>query len=130
MANGYVDLGTYVGLTPYVGGGLGYTYVDWGIARRHRALRRPDLPGRRWSASTEHEGEQSWRFTYALMAGVAYDVSQNLKLDRRLPLSPHRRRAMFGFDPATIAAGASGTQGEDPGFSSHEVRVGLRYELW
>ena len=30
MANGYVDLGTYVGLTPYVGAGLGYTYVDWG----------------------------------------------------------------------------------------------------
>ena len=50
MVNGYVDLGTYVGLTPYVGGGLGYTYVDWGHARRLRLLRRRRLPGRRCAA--------------------------------------------------------------------------------
>ena len=29
MANGYVDLGTYVGFTPYVGAGPGYSYVSW-----------------------------------------------------------------------------------------------------
>ena len=39
MANGYVDLGTYVGFTPYVGGGLGYTYVDWGSLCEFRLLR-------------------------------------------------------------------------------------------
>ena len=44
MANGYVDLGTYVGLTPYVGAGLGYTYVNWDIAaatRQRSAFHRP-----------------------------------------------------------------------------------------
>ena len=64
------------------------------------------------------------------MAGLAYDVSTNLKVDlgyryRRIEGGP-----MFAFDPASIAAGASGTQADDPGFSSHEVRVGLRYALW
>jgi opacity protein-like surface antigen len=29
MANAYVDLGTYGYFTPYVGGGIGGTYVKW-----------------------------------------------------------------------------------------------------
>ena len=29
MANGYVDLGTYVGITPYVGGGIGIAYSKY-----------------------------------------------------------------------------------------------------
>lgn len=133
MINGYVDLGTYVGFTPYVGGGLGYTYIDWSSLSDSIFC----VPGAgacpggsALVASSEHDGEQSWRFTYALMAGLAYDVTQNLKLDvgyryRRIDGGP-----MFDFDPATISAGASGTQGDDPGFTSHEVRVGLRYALW
>ena len=76
------------------------------------------------------EGDQSWRFTYALMAGLAYDVSQNLKLDLGYRYRHIDGGPMFNFDPATIAAGAGGTQGEDPGFTSHEVRLGLRYALW
>ena len=64
------------------------------------------------------------------MAGLAYDVTQNMKLDLGYRYRHIDGGSMFGFDPATIAAGASGTQGEDPGFTSHEVRVGLRYELW
>jgi opacity protein-like surface antigen len=129
MANGYVDLGTYVGLTPYVGAGLGYTYVDWGSLGDTVLCVGPTCPAALVSV-TEHEGDQSWRFTYALMAGLAYDVSQNLKLDLGYRYRHIDGGSMFGFDPATIAAGAVGTQGEDPGFTSHEVRVGLRYALW
>ncbi len=29
LANAYVDIGTYGIFTPYVGGGLGGTYVKW-----------------------------------------------------------------------------------------------------
>ncbi|WP_204273068.1 hypothetical protein, partial [Enterobacter hormaechei] len=32
MANGYVDLGTYVGITPYVGGGVGVVYSKYSTA--------------------------------------------------------------------------------------------------
>ena len=64
------------------------------------------------------------------MAGVAYDVNKNLKVDlgyrfRRISGGP-----MFGWDAADIASGAAGTQGGHPGFSSHEIKIGLRYELW
>ncbi len=129
MANGYVDLGTYVGLTPYVGVGLGYTYVDWGSLGDTVLCVGSTCPVALVSA-TEHEGDQSWRFTYALMTGLAYDVSQNMKLDLGYRYRHIDGGSMFGFAPAEIAAAASGTQGEDPGFTSHEVRVGLRYELW
>ena len=51
------------------------------------------------------------------MAGLAYDVSQNLKLDLGYRYRHIDGGPMFAFDPATIAAGAVGTQGEDPGFT-------------
>jgi len=132
MVNGYVDLGTYVGITPYVGGGLGYTYVDWGSLASNTYCVEPGgtCPVPALVASTESDGEQSWRFTYALMAGLAYDLSQNLKVDVGYRYRHVDGGPMFAFDPATIAAGATGTQGEDPGFATHEVRVGVRYALW
>jgi opacity protein-like surface antigen len=132
LANGYVDLGTYVGFTPYVGGGLGYTYIDWGTLNGSNFCVNgaAACPINYVVARTENDGEQSWRFTYALMAGIAYDVSQNLKIDlgyryRRIEGGP-----MFAFDAGSVGGGATGGAGDDPGFSSHEVRLGLRYALW
>lgn len=129
MVNGYVDLGTYVGFTPYVGAGIGYSYVDWSSLGSAAYCTGAGCPTG-FVGATESEGEQSWRFTYAVMAGLAYDLTKNLKVDvgyryRNIDSGP-----MFAFDPATAAAGATGTQGDDPGFATHEVRVGVRYALW
>jgi opacity protein-like surface antigen len=106
LANAYVDLGTIAGSTPYVGAGAGYTYsgfddVEVGVAR--------------------FGGGDDWRFTYALMAGVSYDVSKSLKVD-------------FGYRYMDVDGGAvvdtlAGTI-DDDGFTRHEVRAGLRYSLW
>jgi opacity protein-like surface antigen len=129
LANGYVDLGTYVGLTPYVGAGLGYTYVNWDNLNDTTYCVGATCPSNPF-AQTQHGGDDSWRFTYALMAGVAYDLSQELKLDVGYRYRHIDGGDMFDFDPAIAAAGATGVQGKDGGFSSHEVRVGLRYALW
>ena len=56
FANGYVDLGTWYGDTPYVGAGVG-------------------------TACNHLEGEGRWNFAYALMAGAAYHLSPNLSVD-------------------------------------------------
>jgi opacity protein-like surface antigen len=56
FANGYVDLGTWYGVTPYVGAGVG-------------------------SAYNQLEREGRWNFAYALMAGAAYHLSSNLSVD-------------------------------------------------
>jgi opacity protein-like surface antigen len=56
FANGYVDLGTWYGVTPYVGAGVG-------------------------AAINDLASESRWNFAYALMAGAAYHLSPNLSVD-------------------------------------------------
>ena len=127
MANGYVDLGTYVGFTPYVGAGVGYSFLSWG-----------DLNDTTYCVDcvvlcadeaavggTGRAGEDGWRFTYALMAGFAYDLTQNFKLDVGYKYRNIDGGDMFGWDsPQTFG------DGSHDNIDSHEVRLGLRYELW
>lgn len=129
MANAYVDLGTYVGITPYVGAGAGFTYLRWNEAAGSNFCVGATCPVGLISTA-QHGWLKDWSFTWALMAGVSYDVNKNLKVDlgyrfRRISDGP-----MFGFDAASAAAGATGAQARHPGFSTHEFKVGLRYELW
>ncbi|WP_265517688.1 outer membrane protein [Nitratireductor luteus] len=132
LVNGYVDLGTFVGFTPYVGAGAGYTYVRWDDLQNTTycvdggaSCGSPALAG-----TSTHPGESDWRFTYAFMAGMAYDLSNNMKVDLGYRYRKVAGGDMFGWDAATAASGATGVQGRDQGLSSHEVRVGLRLELW
>jgi len=130
MVNGYVDLGTYAGFTPYVGAGLGYSLVRWKDLQNTTYCVGVDCPSAAPVATTSHPGQKDWRFTYALMAGVAYDISRNLKLDVGYKYRHIDGGDMFGWDNATALAGATGIQGRDGGFGTHEVKVGLRYDLW
>ncbi|EKF19076.1 outer membrane protein [Nitratireductor pacificus] len=130
LLNGYVDLGTYVGFTPYVGAGVGYTYVNWDDLSNSAYCVGGACPSPALAGTSTHAGESDWRFTYALMAGVSYDFSNNMKVDLGYRYRNIASGDMFAFDAPTAAAGATGVQGSDGGFSSHEIRVGLRYELW
>lgn len=129
MANGYVDLGTYVGITPYVGAGAGMSYLSWGNLGNQLYCVGATCPGGVIPA-VSHPGEKDWRFTYAFMAGAAYDLSRNLKLDLGYKYRKIASGDMFGWDAANTTAGATGVQGSDKGLSQHELKVGLRYELW
>jgi opacity protein-like surface antigen len=133
MANGYLDLGTYAGFTPYVGAGAGVSLVKWDDLKDSTycvdAL--APCPGPdAFVGSATHKGKSSYRFTYALMGGLAYSISPNLKLDLSYKYTHIDGGDMFDWDSASSAAGASGIQGTDHGFSNHQVRLGLRYELW
>ena len=130
MANAYADLGTYAGFTPYVGGGLGYSLIRWGDLDGSAYCVGAACPTTAAVGTSLHGGEDNWRFTYALMAGVAYDISKNLKLDVGYKYRHIQGGDMFGWNAADSAAGASGVQGRDKGFDTHEVKVGLRYDLW
>jgi opacity protein-like surface antigen len=133
MANAYVDLGIVIGFTPYVGAGAGYSFVSWGGLHDRvyctDGIGQCPLPvGELWS--TNHDGEDGWRFTYALMAGVAYDLTRNFKLDLGYKYRRIEGGDMFRWDEATAALGATGAQGSHGDIDQHEVRVGLRYEIW
>ncbi len=64
MANVYLDLGTYSGLTPYVGAGLGILYT--------RSRFEADIAG---IGVFDLDDDQS-KFAYSLGAGFAYKVAQ------------------------------------------------------
>lgn len=128
MANGYVDLGTYVGITPYLGAGLGYSYVSWSNLNDTTYC----VPGGADTClpppavdSTSSGGENGWRFTYALMAGFAYDISKNFKLD-----VGYKYRSIDGGDMFGWNTGGNFGDGSHGNIDTHEVRLGLRYELW
>lgn len=132
MANAYVDLGTFVGFTPYVGAGAGLTRVTWKTYTNDQSCVSVagNLCGATAATDRTRPGTQNWRFTYALMGGVSYDLTKDLKLDLGYKYSKIKSGNQAGFDSTTVAAGASGFQVSDNGFVKHEVRVGLRYSLW
>jgi len=127
MANGYADLGTYVGLTPYVGAGVGYSYLSWKDLNDTTYC----VDGGALCASDDavggssHGGRDGWAFTYALMAGVAYDISKNFKLDVGYKYRNIDGGDMFGWDSSDEFG-----DGSHGNIETHEVKVGLRYELW
>lgn len=115
MANLYADLGTYAGFTPYVGAGAG--------------LIRSAFDG---DASLVINGEQefaaSWAerdyaFAYTLNAGLAYHFGGGLSADLG-----------YQYFDAPDAEFIQVKNLEDnpiqEGLDFHQVRLGLRYDLW
>lgn len=104
MINAYLDLGTIAGFTPYVGAGAGVAY----------SRDRIDFAG------IHDRNEHQVRFAYTLNAGMAYRMTDNLSLDAGYQFlsSPQMRYH-------DVAAGL-----DRHGVSHHQVRVGLRYDLW
>lgn len=127
MANAYVDLGKYHGFTPYVGAGIGGTQVKWGELSNKYAD--PAYSG----FDETHNGNTSWRYTYALMAGASYDVTDCVALDAGYRYRHIAGGKMFNIGngaAASAPAGSSSTgPGHDKGIKSHEVRVGARYKF-
>lgn len=122
MANGYVDIGTLAGFTPYVGAGLGVTHLRWtDISATTSCVAGAGACSGAGAVTQSFNGDSSWRLTYALMAGVSYDITERLKLD-------------FGYRFSQIADGdifgSRDTDGLDDGLGRHEIRAGLRLALW
>lgn len=140
MANGYVDLGTIAGFTPYVGAGIGVLYTstrlhgagDCQNRRREEIVTTPSEvktievdfacrggEGRREAGSSS---KTDYNLMYSLSAGVAYQVAENTKLDfgyqyLSAPNVHHYALTDNGFELRR-------------GVSEHQIKVGLRYELW
>lgn len=131
LANAYVDLGTIAGFTPYLGAGLGATRVSWSDARTTSSCVDSAIAcGGGDSTSARGSGDADWRLTYALMAGVAYQLAPNVKLDLGYRYSHIAGGDMFGYSAADTAAGANGTMGRNGGMARQEIRVGLRISSW
>ena len=121
MANGYVDLGSWYGVTPFIGGGVGsafhtvHGFNDTGAG---------SAAGGFGIAATKRTTNLAW----AAMAGLGYSVTPNLKLElgyRYMNLGHVGTGSVSCFnDPG--CAGASYKLKE---VTSHDVRIGMRWML-
>lgn len=132
LVNAYVEPGTFMGFAPYVGAGAGMTRVNWGNLKSAEycvdGVNGCTAPG--YVGTVSHSGLGDWRFTYAFMAGLAYDLTPNLKIDLGYRYRHIAGGSMYGWDSVTAASGATGNQASDGGLTTQEVRVGLRYSIW
>lgn len=117
MLNGYVDLGTWSGLTPYIGAGVGVsrkTIEDWTTqVVCFNALCAPSGP----TATLPNSSKTG--FTWALMAGTAIQLTDQLSFDLG-----YRFLNMGGM---TTQADPFGVSAKFADVKVHEARLGLRY---
>lgn len=114
LANAYVDLGTWWCLTPYVGAGIGGAY--------NQLVNFNDL-----NVTTGGYGfgrnSADWHMAYALYAGLAYNVSQNFKVDFTY------RYLNYGSVTDTIdcVGGCNPDSYKFGNLYSHDFMIGLRW---
>jgi opacity protein-like surface antigen len=109
LLNGYLDLGSWYRMTPYIGAGAGIASMN--ISDYHSAATPP---------FTDVKARSQTNFAWAGMAGVSYAVSPNILVDvgyRYLSLGD----AMTESD----AFGSMRLKS----ITAHEVRVGLRWNF-
>jgi opacity protein-like surface antigen len=122
MANFYADLGTYWGLRPYVGAGVGAAYVSWNdftITDHCSGSQGTDCGiGGGVGLHTRYQGTYTTENDWALAANANLDVGY--------------RYTYLGEAGVARAADNSGTFSDLTvgSTSMHEVRMGLRYEIW
>jgi opacity protein-like surface antigen len=130
LLNGYYDIGTYRGFTPYIGGGLGVALLS---VNRHVAVSEigcqydPAVPGQCASAADfnlSRGGSASGKtsqvaFAAAATAGISYSLTQNTALDVN-----YKYLFINGTD---VTAGGSKVHIGDIG--EHQLRTGLRWDI-
>ena len=81
LFNGYLDLGTWYRITPYIGAGAGVAYAR---VSDYASTAAPPFSG--------DTSKNQWNFAWAGMAGVAYRHLAQYHGRCRLPLPQYRRR--------------------------------------
>jgi opacity protein-like surface antigen len=105
LLNGYWDIGTVAGFTPYVGGGIGFADNSYG--RTHVSAGGTPIGSLTGNSTTE----LAWQAT----AGMSYSLTHTVALD----LGYHH------LDMGTAETGST-LKGD---LQAHEVQVGLRYSF-
>jgi opacity protein-like surface antigen len=110
LFNAYADLGTWNGFTPYVGLGVGASFVEIS-----------DYPSAAFTASAPESSARKGNLAWAAMAGVSYGLTSSLAVE-------------LGYRYINLGSGESGVNRDVmtlnlDGFSSHEVRLGARFMI-
>lgn len=122
LANAYADLGTYYGMTPYLGAGLGASY------NKISHFRDTNIITGGGGYADDH-GE--WNLAWALHAGLGIQASERMTID-------------LGYSFVSLGDASTGVLHNDDGVSfpeglnenvefnnlySHDFKLGVRYSL-
>lgn len=121
LANGYIDLGTLYGITPFVGAGISTSYNTIDHFRDTNVV----TQGVAYAKSNS-----KLNFAWALHAGLAYDVTPNLKLEfayRYLNLGDAKTGSVYSYDGRCAFSGCDTITFKN--VDSHDVKVGARWLL-
>ncbi|MGB3501805.1 MAG: opacity family porin [Mesorhizobium sp.] len=137
LVNGYVDLATVAGFTPYIGAGVGLTYtrtsfrMSGNCSNYNTVEPDPSVPGGTIETdfacdapgtSTATHDKAEYNLTYALMAGFAYKLTDNVSLDVGYQYRATPGLRQFALTDTGVVSRR--------GIGSHQATVGLRYDLW
>jgi opacity protein-like surface antigen len=104
--NGYFDLGTWWGFTPYLGAGIGFSYLKPSSFALNPAT----------TAAAQNEGH--WDFSWAGIAGASYAISPAFLLDLNY------RYLDIGDTATKVPVFGNVNYGD---LTAHEFRFGLRW---
>ena len=125
LFNGYIDLGTWAGVTPYVGAGVGFTNVYQKTTRSWYMNNSvayaptwtdPYTLGTYSAYWDQSRSVNSFQFAWAAMAGVSYAVTRNAAIDvgyRYLDFGKVTSYSLLGSSKQSL--------------HTQELRVGIRY---
>jgi opacity protein-like surface antigen len=120
LLNGYLDVGTWHGITPFVGAGVGAANV--------KISDFTDIGASVGSVAFGDDNDE-WNFAWALYAGLAFDVTDAFTVElayRYLDLGDGESGDLIAFD---------GTNNIDNpmkfnDITSHDIKLGVRYTFW
>lgn len=144
LANAYFDLGTWYGVTPFVGAGAGVAFNTLSGGKTDARRTEPTIsycidactgnivpyavPGVYGTRTDryDYKDKTTTSFAWALHAGLAYDVTSNFKVElayRYLNLGS----AKTGVGESYCCTGIGGYKVKT--IEAHDVKIGLRYLL-
>lgn len=120
LVNGYIDIGTWHGITPFVGAGVGAAnikisdFTDVGVT---------------FDSVAFGEDHDEWNFAWALYGGLAFEVTEAFTVElayRYLDLGDAESGNLVGYDGTDLI--------DNPmifeDITSHDVKLGVRYTFW
>jgi opacity protein-like surface antigen len=123
LANAYFDLGTWHGITPYIGAGIGTSrntisdFVDVNVI----------TSGQGW-APTGHK----WDLAWALHAGAGFKVTNNLTIDVQysfVNLGDAQTGNLVNVDPINYPCPTVCSPMVFKNLYSHDIKLGIRWAL-
>jgi opacity protein-like surface antigen len=120
LANAYVDLGTWYGITPFIGGGVGVG-VNW-LENFY------DISAQPAGGFGFAQNRMPTNFAWQLSAGLAYNVTPNLKLEVGYRYLDYGKMSTGTFICQGVGGGCPG-EVQSFYLASHNVKLGFRYVI-